>query len=554
MKKTVCNLKKVLVFLNISKKSVLLLIFLGVVTSLASSFLPTINGLIVNNILKLSYSKIILLATIGGLIQIINTLFTYLMNRKYFIIRKDFIVRIRKKLCFSLINYKSDVYDNEGTGVLLNKVKNDSRLIANFLNDIKDGLIGLILNLTVILYIFYLNYYIGFYYLIVIFFSILIRYFGVKKSLKYQKISIMESDLNDNNLSEIINGEKDIKINNLKDKLLKKNSLELNKVSYNLFKSNSKSELYISIAKLIESIFSGFMVIFSVFLIKNNLLSVGNFIIIFMYKGSVFLFPSRFGVLISSLGKFNISCDRVFSVIDNSLESYGHTDTTIYGDIEFKDVCFHYENGNKIFDKLNLKIKKNSYCVLLGRNGSGKTTILNLIAKILDPVSGKIFIDNYDINDLSENTLRCNIAYISQQPYLFNFSILDNLLLVNDDRNKIIEVCKLTGIHDKIMSFNNGYDTIIGTDACKLSGGEKQKLAIARALLTGAKILLFDEITNNLDKESIDSIEKIIDLLKGKYTIIMITHGRVLSSPDNVFKINNYKLVEDKGIDFKGQT
>lgn len=546
MKKTICNLKKVLVFLNISKKNVLLLIFLGIITSLASSFLPTINGLIVNNILRLLYSKIIILACIGGLIQIINTLFTYLMNRKYFNIRKDFIVRLRKKLCFSLINYKSDVYNSEGTGTLLNKIKNDSRLIANFLNDIKDGIIGLALNLTVILYIFYLNIYIGIYYLIVIIISIIIRYYGVKKSLKYQEISIMESDLNDNNLSEIINGEKDIKINNLKDKFLEKNSLELNKVSDNLFKSNSSNELYVSIAKLIESIFSGFMVILSVILIKNKLLSVSNFIIIFMYKGSIFLFPSKFGILIASLGKFNISSERVFSVIDNSSESYGTLDTTIFGNIEFRNVSFYYKTGNILFDKLNLKIKKNSYSVLLGKNGTGKTTILNLIAKLVDPVSGEILIDNYNLDDLSEGALRNSIAYISQQPYLFNFSILDNLLLVNDDKDKIIQTCKMVGIHDKIMSFSDGYDTIIGTDACKLSGGEKQKLAIARALLTGAKILLFDEITNNLDKESVDSIEKIIDFLKGKYTIIMVTHGRVLSSPDNVFIIDNHKITEDK--------
>ena len=544
MKQTFNNIKKSFKFIKIKKSQLILLIIGGIITSFISSFIPSINGMIVNNILKLNYNKIIFFAILAGIFQVLNTFFSYEVNNKYLKIRTELILNIRKRLCQDLINFKVNNYDSEGVGTLLNKIKNDSRMIANFLNDIKDGILGLIFNIGIIIYIFYLNYIIGIYYFIILLISIIIRYYGIKKSLKYQKLSILEGDKNDNNLSEIIKGQKDIKLNNLKNKFLNKNIDELNTISNYLYKSNQSHEFFSSMARLSESIFSGIMVILGVILVKNNLLTAEKFIIIFMYKGNVFLFPTKFSSLINSFEKFNISCERIFSVFNNQKEQYGTIDTDLKGDIEFKNICFYYDEKNVIFSNLNLKIKKNSYTVILGKNGIGKSTILNLISKIIEPLDGNIYIDKLSLKNLSEDTIRNNIVLISQQPYLFNFSILENLSLVNSDTNKIIEVCKLVGIHDKIMSFKDKYNTKIGSDACNLSGGEKQKLAIARALLSNAKILLFDEITNNLDKESINAIDKIITELKGKYTIIMITHGNILSKPDQIIEIKNSKKVQ----------
>ncbi len=544
MKNTFNNMKRSLNFISISKKKVAILIFFGIIASFISAIIPSINGRIINNILKFDYNKIIFFAVLGGIFQVINTILTYLVNKTYLNIRCEFVLNIRKRLCKDLIDFKAGNYNDEGVGTLLNKIKNDSRMIANFFNDIKEGILGLFFNIGIICYIFYLNYIIGIYYFVVLFISIIIRYLGIQKALKYQKLSIIESDQNDNHLSEIIRGYKDIKVTNLKNKFLEKNKEELNMISNYLYKSNKTSEIYSSIARFSESIFSGIMVILGIILIKNNLLDKDKFVIIFMYKASVFLFPSKFSSLINSFQKFNISANRIFSVLENKKENYGKINTKLEGNIEFKNVYFYYKKDNVIFKNLSFKIKKNSYTVILGAHGVGKSTILGLISKIIDPIKGDILIDNYNLKDLSEDTIRNNIVLIPQQPYLFNFSILENLSLVNDDKNKIINVCKLVGIHDKIMTFKDQYNTKIGSDACLLSGGEKQKLAIARAILSDAKILLLDEITNNLDKESVKSIENLIDNLKDDYTIIMITHNNILGTPSQIFEIQNSNKIK----------
>ena len=546
MKKTIDNIKNSIKYIDISKTKIIIIIIIGIISSLIKSIIPSINGKIINNLLKIDYQKVIVFAIIAGLFQILNTIFNYVINKNYLKMKEDITLNIRKKICQSLLDFKINNISEEGVGKLLNKIKKDSSNISDFFYNIKEGFLGLIFNIGIIIYIIYLNYIIGIYYLIVLIISIKVRYHGIKKSVYYQKKSIEESDENDNNISEIINGNKDIKINNLKEKFLKKNLKELKNISENLYQSNYSKELYNSIALFSESFFSGIMVILGIYLIKNNLLTTETFIIIFMYKGSVFLFPNKFAIIMNALEKFNISANRIYTILNSEKDNYGSLNVNIKGDITLENILFYYQRDNIILDNINLNIKRNSLTIIKGNNGIGKSTILNLITKVIDPYQGNIYLDKNNVKDLSENTIRKSITLISQQPYLFNFSIYDNLSIINNDQNQIEKVCKQVGIHKKILSFKEGYQTKIGSDACKLSGGEKQKLAIARALLTKSKILLMDEITNNLDRESIISIFNLLNKLKKKYTIVFITHNNEIDKyADKIITIvDNHTIKE----------
>lgn len=202
---------------------------------------------------------------------------------------------------------------------------------------------------------------------------------------------------------------------------------------------------------------------------------------------------------------------------------------------------------------MSFEIKPNQKIAFVGKSGAGKTTIFNLITKLYSVNKGKILIDNYNINDLDCNSLRNNISMITQNPYIFNFSIKDNLLLVKKTATikEIRSACKIACIDDFIMSLPNKYNTIIGENGVILSGGQKQRLAIARALLMQTEIILFDEATSSLDNETQFEIQKAIDNLKGKYTILIIAHRlSTIIDCDTILVVDKGKIISSGSHDY----
>ena len=195
----------------------------------------------------------------------------------------------------------------------------------------------------------------------------------------------------------------------------------------------------------------------------------------------------------------------------------------------------------------NLDIKANKKIAIVGRSGNGKSTIFNLLLRYFDCTKGKILIDNVNIKDLSEKSLRENISIIRQSPFLFNLSIFDNFKCIKEDisLDEVKEVCKKAYIDEYIESLPNGYDTIIGEGGVNLSGGQKQRIAIARTLLINTPIILFDEATSALDNESQEYIKKTIDDLVKDHTVIIVAHRlSTIIDADIINVIDKGKLVD----------
>lgn len=171
-----------------------------------------------------------------------------------------------------------------------------------------------------------------------------------------------------------------------------------------------------------------------------------------------------------------------------------------------------------------------------------------MLTKLYPVKRGKILIDGHDINTLDKDSIRDNISIITQNPYIFNFSIRENLKIVKEDvtDEEMIEACKTACLHDFIMTLENGYDTVVGEGGLTLSGGERQRLAIARALLKKTEIILFDEATSALDNKTQNSIRKAIRNMQGEYTILMIAHrlSTVIDS-DRIIVIDEGKVVDE---------
>ena len=182
---------------------------------------------------------------------------------------------------------------------------------------------------------------------------------------------------------------------------------------------------------------------------------------------------------------------------------------------------------------------------IVGKSGEGKSTILKLLSKSYSVNSGEILIDNYNINDLSEETIKNNISIVSQSPYIFNLSIKDNIKLANPDTTdeEIIDVCKNAQIHDVIESMEDGYDTLVGENGVILSGGQKQRIAIARALIKKSKIILLDEATSSLDNSNQEKIKNVIKELSKDHTVIIVAHRlSTIVDADNIFVVDKHRI------------
>ena len=220
----------------------------------------------------------------------------------------------------------------------------------------------------------------------------------------------------------------------------------------------------------------------------------------------------------------------------------------IKGELIFRNISFSYENKIKSLDKINIKIKAKEKIVLVGANGSGKSTFINLIPRLIDPSQGKVILDGLDITLLDVTELRSFISLVSQDVVLFDLSILENLKLANKTAtmNDIIEACKIADAHNFIKKLKKGYKTIVGDRGLKLSGGQRQKIAIARAVLKKPKLLLLDEATSALDNYSEIKILKSLSKYSRNITTITIAHrvSTILSAKRILF-LKGGKITSD---------
>lgn len=216
--------------------------------------------------------------------------------------------------------------------------------------------------------------------------------------------------------------------------------------------------------------------------------------------------------------------------------------------IEFKDVSLSYDGVNTILDKINFKVNKPMQIAIVGRSGAGKTSLVNLLPKFYDICNGSIFINETDYREYKLEELRNNIAYVFQEPVIFDKTILENIRFGNKEditEEQIKELCKKIGLDNKISQLPNGYDTIINSKTDLLSYGEKQLLSFARAILKNADLIILDEVTSNLDLEFEESIMKATkEMLNNKISFVIAHRLNTIKNADLIIFIDDKKIVE----------
>ncbi len=242
------------------------------------------------------------------------------------------------------------------------------------------------------------------------------------------------------------------------------------------------------------------------------------------------------------------AANEIFDQLDQSIEKdNGSISNQIEGNIEFKDVNFAYDKGNQILSNINFNINKNETVAIVGKSGSGKSTIANLIPRFYNHTSGDILIDNIKVSDFSLKHLRSSISIVNQSPSLFNDTISKNIAYGDSeiDVDKLKESARLSGCLEFIEKLPEGFESEIGDDGVLLSGGQRQRLAIARAFYKDSPIIILDEATSALDTESELIVQEALEKLITNRTTIVIAHR--LSTIENASKIivlDNGEIVE----------
>lgn len=530
MKEFFSNLKKAWVYGKGQKKYIIGYIIFNIIFIFINLFVPILSAKAIVELTNNKLNQVVFIGFVILVVELLRNFANYITGYFRQQIYRETYSKIETTLGAEILKIENQSLDEKGSGLFIQRLTNDASKIADIFVVLNIYLTNILTDIGIFLAVFIINKVVFFYLLLTICTIFVVEKKRTNVVNAQDKIYRKKNERVSGFIGELVRGAHDIKMLNAENSFIKELDSKIIDLNNEKYKMDEKNRNYILLSGTLSDIFSTGNIILSVFLITQNLLSIPNALVINNYLGrltSIIYFVSQF---LEKVKDFNLSSERVFAIMDSKefgKEKFGkkHIDK-VNGDFEFKNVTFTYANGHKVIDNMNFKIKANSTVAFVGKSGSGKTTVFNLLCKMYNIDSGKITIDGIDIKELDKDSIRGNITIISQNPYIFNLSIRDNLRLVKENitDEEMIEACKTACLEDFIKSLPDGYDTIIGEGGINLSGGERQRLAIARALVQKTEIILFDEATSALDNETQANIKKAIDNMKNEYTILIIAH------------------------------
>lgn len=528
-KASIMYMKKAYRYMEDNKRLFVSYVVLSILIGIIGAVIPLVSAQVVISMQNEIWKQLIVVGLCFVSMRMLSSLVGYLSSKVSRVFYRETYLNLQVEVARSIIDLETAEIDKNSSGVFIDRLSQDTSNIAEVFRTIFRKLNIIITNVGILFAVFAINKPMFIYFIValsIIFYferSYLVRRYERTKYFKKVK------EANTGLVSELVRGIRDIKVlncyNDFESKIYKKLK-KANSVQYQMSEMTKRYEL---LREFLKNLFIFLFILLGIYLISIKSLMAANFVILFMYSDKVFDFLVTVIELLEVLKDFNLSAERVFEIIDGKYqkEEFGTQEVSeLHGNFKFEHVDFGYRKGITVISDMNLEIPAFQTTAIVGESGAGKTSLFNMITKLYRISGGKITIDGFDINELTEDSLRQNISLIMQNPYIFNFSIRENFQIVkkNVTMKEIEEVCKKACIHDFIMTLPEKYDTQLGEGGITLSGGQRQRIAIARALLTDAKIILFDEATSALDNETQQNITRAINNLQGEYTILIIAH------------------------------
>lgn len=541
------------------------ILFLFIVNILNIAFriaTPLVSAQVIIKLTNGDYNSLIYWGIILFTITLLEYSTYYLSRTRMSFVYQRLSKAITKDIAENILKITNDDLDKAGSGIFLQRINSDTDKLADIFYIVFDVIGEVFIHVGNFVAIFILNYIAGIFVLLMMVILFIIENIRAKKKEKLDKILRKARDNLSTTVSELVRGSRDIKMLNSEKDFLSKFDKDVDIYSEKYLRLRNITYKWRLLSWNIDNILELVFILLLVFIIKEKYIVSASAVVLYTYVRNSHGFYYLVGDLISYFKEFDVSRNRLEEILGDKLykkEKFGNVYLDkINGDFEFRNVDFSY-GKNKVLKNLSFKIAANSTVAFVGKSGTGKTTIFNLLVKMYDVDSGQILIDNHDVKTLDKDTIRGNITIISQNPYIFNMTIKENLQLVKKDLTdeEMKEACRLACLDKFIENLENKYDTVIGEGGVNLSGGQKQRLAIARALIQKTEIILFDEATSALDNETQYEIQKAIENMEGEYTILIIAHrlstikkankifyleeGQIIDSGSHEYLINNCK-------------
>lgn len=543
------NLKSTYKYAKSGRKYLFFFFIANILLTVISVIVPVLSAKRLLALTNGAFEKLLVFIFLIFLIEITRNIVNYvsvnIYNKFYYGIRKNFQIELTRET----LKLTENELNTNSSGVFIERINNDTDNLTDIFTDLIDYSTFIVGNIGILIAVFLINVYIGLAY--VLFMIVIIIYNKFSSNINYENRKKWKKSREKTGgfISEIVRGATDVKVLDAEESFLEKASEymeDTNKVSYHYQKNKARLRLLGGSIRDIGDF--GISILIYIFL-STGVISIEGVLVIYNYHNQLTWTADWIERIYEILKQFNLSANRIFGILEDSefeKEKFGTKKLNNFkGNIEFRNVSFSYDNNIPVIKNLNLKINANETVGFVGQSGAGKSTIFSLISALNRVTTGKILFDGNDINDLDKSSIRGNLSVISQNAYIFNMSILDNLRVVkmNATLEEIKEACHLAALDEFIESLPEKYNTIVGEGGVTLSGGQKQRLAIGRALLLKTEILLFDEATSALDNETQTKIQAAINNLKGEYTILIIAHRlSTVIDCDKIFVIDDGKV------------
>lgn len=479
-----------------------------------------------------------------SILKILNNLLGYADKYIYQRFFRDNYITIYQKIVKKIYNFDEEYKKKISTGKIINSLTSDIINTGEMADNILKVILNILKSIVVIFYFFRINIFFALIIIGVDLIYIIRSNYLNNKSIKYSKEQRKENDKLIGLVNQTLLGLKDIQTLNITNTMDDKYNY-IYKDWKNAYDNRKKYERYRqNILKCFLIIIKSIVYFTCVYFMINNKITIGIMLIIISYFDSLFSASENIMDASQSIKDQNISVNRIKEILEyNTIKEKNLKEIkNVKGMIEFKNVDFSYSN-EKLLENLNFAIRPNRITAITGTNGTGKTTIVDLILRLHSPTKGEILLDNINVKEIDKNSYLKEISVLNQESYLFNLSIRENFNLVENDIKKQEEMCKLTGIDKFIKTLPKGYDTIIDENSHNISGGQKRLLSLTRTLLKDAKILIFDEATSSLDTDKIQNVINVLNELKKNHTVIVITHKEEIENiADEVITINDGKV------------
>jgi len=539
-----------------NKKSYIIGTIFMTIFVITAMIYTTMNSKLIANIMSLNIEKATKLVIICALIRIFSITFCHNQYRKIVIRTGEKIsASIQKRIYYKVLSLSMNSFENMKSGKIFTTIKAADSGMMSTISSLLQETAYVATSAVMLIIIYFIDWKIGIGVTIISGLSLFLFKVQLNKSKKYLHDEFEYCDDYSTLVNETTRGIREIKALDLKEKCYKIFEKDID----NLKDVRTTRRLLgknVNTAKwTIRIIGDSIILLYIIEKLRNSNLDVETAMLLITYMTNIVddvfhrIIEHDFGI-----SEFTANMKRIKTLLEDDRlekEKFGKDSyEVVNGNIEFKNVSFKYNESNrKVLDNMSFSMQSKEKNAIIGMSGEGKTTIFKLLLKQYDDYEGTILIDGHDIQSLSEKSLRNAITIVNQEPMLFNMSIKNNLLMVNSkaSEDEIKEACRLANIDEFIETLPGKYDEIIEENNNNLSVGQKQRLAIARAILKDTPIILFDEVTSSLDKNSKKQIEKAIEEISKIKTIIVIAH-----TLDSVENFDNIIVIKEGEISEQG--